>query len=40
MDAIKEKYDGGEAKAKEAFDELFGMYEALEVCTVVISSSN
>ena len=40
MEGIKEKYDGGEASAREAFDELCGMYEAIEVCTIVISSSN
>jgi len=37
MDAIKEKYDGGEAKAKEAFDELYGMYEALEAIPVAVT---
>ena len=37
MDEFKEKYAEGEAQAKEAFDELCGMYEALEVCTVVIT---
>ena len=41
MDETKDKYAGGEAQAREAFDELCGMYEALEVCRVlVISSSN
>ena len=39
-DEIKEKYACGEAQAREAFDELCGMYEAIEVCTIVISSSN
>ena len=38
-DEIKEKYACGEAQAREAFDELCGMYEAIEVCTIVISSS-
>ena len=41
MDETKDKYVGGEAQAREAFDELCGMYQALEVCRVlVISSSN
>ena len=34
MEETKEKYNGGEAQAREAFDELCGMYKALEVCTV------
>ena len=38
MEGIKEKYDGGEASAREAFDELCGMYEALEVCWVLVIS--
>ena len=40
MDETKDKYAGGEAQAREAFDELCAMYQALEVCTEVISSSN
>lgn len=32
MEETKEKYAEGEAQAREAFDELCGMYEAWEVC--------
>ena len=38
MEDTKDKYAGGETQAKEAFDELCGMYAALEVCRVLHSS--